>query len=104
MLVKDGGFLHDPDGFGIKRCSSEIGKYQHRSERTGNHKFRDCAENLFDLGRRTMRHVDEKNLLSLMADEPKAVVKKLARSGVLLGAGRIINRSQPRSLVFPREC
>jgi hypothetical protein len=51
-----------------------------------------------------MRYVDEKNLLTLMADEPKTVVQKPSGSGVLPGAGRIINRSQPRSLVIPLVC
>ena len=74
MLVKDGGLFHDPHSFWVKRCSRKIGKNQHRPKRTGNHKLGNCPENLFDLGCRTMRHVDEKNLLSLMADEPKAVV------------------------------
>ncbi len=104
LFVKNGGLFHDPNGFRIKGCSREIGKYQDRTKRTGNHKLRNCPENLFHLSRRTMRYVDEKNLLRLMAEEPKTVGYKLNGSGVLLGAGRIINRSQPRSLVIPRDC
>ena len=104
LFVKDGGLFHRPNGFWIKGGSREISKYQHRTKRTGNHKLRNCPENLFDLGRRTMRHVDEKNLLTLVADEPKPIVQKLTGSGVLLGAGPIISPSQPRSLVIPREC
>ena len=104
IFVKDGGLFHDPNGFLIKGRSREISKYQDRTKRTRNHKFRNCAENLFDLSCRTMRYVDEKNLLTLMADEPKTVVQKPSGSGVLPGAGRIINRSQPRSLVIPLVC
>ncbi len=74
LFVKDGGLFHCPNGFWIKGCSGEISKYQDRTKWTGNHKLRNCPENLFDLGRRAMRHVDKKNLLSPMADEPKAVV------------------------------
>ena len=73
MFIKDRSLFHDPNGFGIKGRSCEIGEYQDRTKRTGNHKFRNCPENLFDLGRRTMRYVDEENLLGLMSEEPKTV-------------------------------
>ncbi len=103
-FVKDGGLFHGPNGFRIKGCSREIGQYQDRTKRTGNHKFGHSPENLFDLGRRTMRYVDEKNLLRLMSEKPKAVVKELARSGMPLGPGHFINRSLPCSLVILRKC
>lgn len=103
MFVKDGGLFHDPNSFGIKGCSREISKYQDGTKRAGNHKGGNRPENLFDLSRRTMRNIDEKDLLTLVADEPKTVVQKLARSGVMPRARRIINRSQPRSLVILRK-
>jgi len=104
IFVKDRGLFHCPHGLWIKGCTREVGKYQDRTKRTGYHQLGNCPENLFNLRRRTMRYVDEKNLLSLMGEEPKTVGYKLNGSGVLLGAGRIINRSQPRSLVILREC
>lgn len=73
IFVKDGGLFHDPNGFRIEGRSREIGKYQDRTKRTGNHKLGNCAENLFDLSRRTMRYIDEKDLLSLMSEETKTV-------------------------------
>ena len=73
-FVKDGGLLHGPNRFPVEKCSREIGKYEDGTKRTGNHKLGNCPENLFDLGRRTMRYVDAKNLLRLMSEEPKAVV------------------------------
>ena len=72
-FVKDGGLLHGPHRFRVEKCSREIGKYEDGTKRTGNHQPGNCPENLFDLGRRTMRYVDAKNLLRLMSEEPKAV-------------------------------
>jgi hypothetical protein len=63
-------------------------------------------KNLSDLGSRTVRQVQQKNLFSLMVDEMNMVSQVLTLAGVsvFLGPECLMSCKQWRSFVIVREC